>query len=228
MISNKRVLAFIPARGGSKRLPQKNILPLCGKPTIGWTIEAAKNSKYVDNIFVSTDDPNIAKIAENFGIPIPELRPRELATDDSKTETVLIYTLNKFGGDYDIVILLQPSSPLRTSQHLDEALELFVKKDAFSIVSVTQCEHSPLWSNILPEDNSMSNFITPEAMKRSQELETFFRINGAIYAFDIKKLLRYNEIRYTDESFAYIMKNEHSIDIDNDIDLKLAAAIMHN
>ncbi|MCQ6644867.1 acylneuraminate cytidylyltransferase family protein [Escherichia coli] len=207
---------------------KKNILPLCGKPTIGWTIEAAKNSKYVDNIFVSTDDPNIAKIAENFGISIPELRPRELATDDSKTETVLIYTLNKFGGDYDIVILLQPSSPLRTSQHLDEALELFVKKDAFSIVSVTQCEHSPLWSNTLPEDNSMSNFITPEAMKRSQELETFFRINGAIYAFDIKKLLKYNEIRYTDKSFAYIMKNEHSIDIDNDIDLKLAATIMHS
>ncbi|MCV5778954.1 acylneuraminate cytidylyltransferase family protein, partial [Escherichia coli] len=82
--------------------------------------------------------------------------------------------------------------------------------------------------NTLPEDNSMSNFITPEAMKRSQELETFFRINGAIYAFDIKKLLKYNEIRYTDKSFAYIMKNEHSIDIDNDIDLKLAATIMHS
>ncbi len=227
MINNQKVLAIIPARGGSKRLPRKNILPLCGKPLIGWSIDAAKNSKYIDEIFVSTDDPKIAKITEEFGISIPELRPEKLASDDAKTEDVLLYTLDKFGKDFNIVILLQPSSPLRISQHIDEALELFIQKKAFSVVSVTPCEHSPLWSNTLPIDNSMSNFIAPEAIKRSQELETYYRINGAIYIFNIKKLIEYNEIRYTTKSYSYIMRNEHSIDIDHEIDFKLAETIIN-
>ncbi|WP_272688340.1 acylneuraminate cytidylyltransferase family protein [Providencia sp. PROV142] len=227
MINGKKVLVIIPARGGSKRLPRKNILPLCGKPLIGWTIEAAKNSIYVDSIFISTDDSSVAKIAREYEVNIPELRPKELATDSATTEDVLIYTLNKFGSDYDIVALLQPSSPLRTSYHLDDALELFVKKNAFSIVSVTPCEHSPLWSNTLPANCSMSNFLRPEAMKRSQELETFFRINGALYIFDIKELIDHNKICYTEKSFAYIMKNEDSVDIDNEIDFRLAKVIIN-
>lgn len=222
MINGKRVLAFIPARGGSKRLPRKNVLPLAGKPLIGWSIDAAKESQYIDQLFVSTDDQEIADIASLHGVHIPELRPDHLASDTSTTESVLTYTLDKFGGQADIVILLQPTSPLRTVQHIDEALELFVKKQAFSVVSVTPCEHSPLWSNTLPNDASMGNFIRPEALKRSQDLADFYRINGAVYIFDVRQLKEYGDIRYTKDSFAYVMENNVSFDIDTLIDFQLA------
>ncbi|CAE6880905.1 Cytidylyltransferase [Vibrio sp. B1FIG11] len=120
MIDGKKVLAFIPARGGSKRLPRKNILPIAGKPLIGWSIDAAKGSEYIDDIFISTDDQEIADVAAGLGIPAPELRPEHLASDTASTANVLTYTLEKFGTDFDIVILLQPTSPLRTSQHIDQ------------------------------------------------------------------------------------------------------------
>ncbi|MEZ8105256.1 acylneuraminate cytidylyltransferase family protein [Vibrio cortegadensis] len=222
MINGKRVLAFIPARGGSKRLPRKNVLPLAGKPLIGWSIDAAKESRYIDQLFVSTDDQEIADIASLHGVHIPELRPDHLASDTSTTESVLTYTLDKFGGQADIIILLQPTSPLRTVQHIDEALELFVKKQAFSVVSVTPCEHSPLWSNTLPNDASMGNFIRPDALKRSQDLADFYRINGAVYIFDVRQLKEYGDIRYTKDSFAYVMENNVSFDIDTLIDFQLA------
>lgn len=226
MINGKRVLAFIPARGGSKRLPRKNVLPLAGKALIGWSIDAAKESQYIDQLFVSTDDQEIADIASLHGVHIPELRPDHLASDTSTTESVLTYTLDKFGGQADIIILLQPTSPLRTAQHIDEALELFVQKQAFSVVSVTPCEHPPLWSNPLPNDGCMGNFIRPETLKRSQDLDDFYRINGAIYIFDVCKLKAIGEICYTSESYAYIMDNYVSIDIDNKIDFELAEFFM--
>jgi N-acylneuraminate cytidylyltransferase len=226
MISGKKILAVIPARGGSKRLPRKNVLPLAGKPLVGWSIDAAKESQYVDQIFISTDDQEIADVASQFGIYVPELRPADLASDTAKTESVLIYTLEKYGKDSDIVVLLQPTSPLRTAKHIDEALELFIKKQAFSIVSVTSCEHSPIWANTLPEGGSMKDFIRPEALQRSQDLGEYFRLNGAIYIFDVSKLKTVGEIRYTSESFAYIMDNNVSFDIDNKLDFELAEFFM--
>ena len=227
MIDTKKVLAIIPARGGSKRLPRKNVLPLAGKPLIGWSIDAAKNSKYIDQIFVSTDDKEIADVSSLFGIDVPELRPDHLASDTATTESVLTYTLEKFGKDVDIIVLLQPTSPLRTAQHIDEALDLFIKKQAFSVVSVTPCEHPPLWANTLPEDGTMGDFIRPEALKRSQDCGDFFRFNGAIYIFDVRKFMEYGEIRYTEESFAYLMENRVSFDIDQQLDFELTEFFMN-
>ena len=222
MISNKKVMAIIPARGGSKRLPRKNVLPLNGKPLIAWSIEAAQQSKYIDTVFVSTDDQEIAEVSQKFGVDVPELRPEKLASDTATTESVLFYTLNKFGSDVDIVVILQPTSPLRTAQHIDEALELFIKKEAFSVVSVTPCEHSPLWANTLPKDGSMGGFLCPEALQRSQDLEEFYRLNGALYFFDVDKLKDIGEIRYTSESFAYVMDNNVSFDIDTRVDFEIS------
>ncbi|MEZ9449312.1 acylneuraminate cytidylyltransferase family protein [Vibrio splendidus] len=227
MIDTNKVLAIIPARGGSKRLPRKNVLPLAGKPLIGWSIDAAKNSKYIDQIFVSTDDKEIADVSSLFGIDVPELRPDHLASDTATTESVLTYTLEKFGKDVDIIVLLQPTSPLRTAQHIDEALDLFIKKQAFSVVSVTPCEHPPLWANTLPEDGTMGDFIRPEALKRSQDCGDFFRFNGAIYIFDVQKFMEYGEIRYTEESFAYLMENRVSFDIDQQLDFELTEFFMN-
>jgi N-acylneuraminate cytidylyltransferase len=226
MINNKKIIAVIPARGGSKRLPRKNVLPLNGKPLIAWSIEAAQNSKYIDSIFVSTDDKEVAEVSREFGVDVPELRPEELASDTATTESVIFYTLNKFGQDADVVVILQPTSPLRTSKNIDEALELFVKKDAFSVVSVTPCEHSPVWSNTLPKDRAMGGFLKSEALRRSQDLEEFYRLNGAIYSFDINKLEEIGEIVYTSESYAYVMENEVSQDIDTQLDFDMSEFIL--
>ena len=121
MINGKKIIALIPARGGSKRLPRKNVLPLNGKPLIGWTIDAAKGSNYVDEVFVSTDDVEIADIASKYGANVPGLRPAHLPSETATTESVLLHTLERVGSDADILILLQPTSPLRTARHVDEA-----------------------------------------------------------------------------------------------------------
>lgn len=222
MINGKKVLAIIPARGGSKRLPRKNILPLGSKPLIGWTIEAAQNSCYIDNIFISTDDQEIADVASQFGITVPELRPEELSTSTATTQSVLFYTLENYAKEADIVVLLQPTSPLRTAKHIDEAIESLVEKSAFSVVSVTPCEHPPQWANTLPDNASMKGFLRLGSNKRSQDLGESFRLNGAIYIYDIKKLLDIRDVSYRDDTYAYKMPNHFSIDIDNEFDFEMA------
>lgn len=225
MLTNKRVLALIPARGGSKRVPRKNIRLLNGIPLIGWTIAAAKQSQYIDEIFISTDDQEILEYAQTLSVWAPELRPAELATDTATSSDVLVYTLQKYAYDYDLVVLLQPTSPFRNAQHIDEALELFIANQAEELASVTPCEHSPLWTNTLPANQSLNGFIKTENLKRSQELPDFYRFNGAIYIFDIKRFLTKKTISYGENSFAYVMGNEHSLDIDTEYDFKLAEAI---
>jgi CMP-N,N'-diacetyllegionaminic acid synthase len=222
LIDGKKILAIIPARGGSKRLPRKNVLPLAGKPLIAWTIEAAQKSKYLDEIHISTDDQEIADVSKLFDQKVPELRPESLSTDTATTQSVLFYTLEKYAENSHIVVLLQPTSPLRTYQHIDEAIELLIKKEAYSVVSVTPCEHPPEWSNTLPNDHSMKNFIGPNCIKRSQEFDKSYRLNGAIYVYDINKLINYGNISLRNDSYAYVMPNELSIDIDNQIDLDMA------
>lgn len=222
MLNGKRVIAVIPARGGSKRLPRKNILPLGGKPLIGWTIEAAQKSQYVDDIFISTDDQKIADVVSQFGVEVPELRPEELSTDIATTQSVLFYTLEKFGRNADIVVLLQPTSPFRSNYHIDEAIELLDKKSAFSIISVTPCEHPPQWANTLPDNDSMKDFLRFGSGKRSQDLGEAFRLNGAIYVYDTHKLLEVGEMAYREDTYAYKMSNDSSIDVDNQIDFDMA------
>ncbi len=214
MINNKKVMAIIPARGGSKRLLRKNVRSLAGKPLILWSIEAAIQSAYIDSVFVSTDDTEIANVAKKCGADVPELRPLELASDTATTESVLNYTLQKYGKDFDVIILLQPTSPLRTSKHIDEAIEMFNEKSAFSIVSVTQCEHSPLWANTLPENNQLDGFLPVDARKRSQELKKYYRLNGAIYIYNVAEITTHGFNSFVPNSYAYIMNNKSSIDID--------------
>ncbi|ENC7031979.1 acylneuraminate cytidylyltransferase family protein [Vibrio cholerae] len=226
MINGKRVLAFIPARGGSKRLPRKNILPLAGKPLIAWSIEAAAKSDFVDDVIVSTDDTEIAEVAVSFGALVPELRPVDLSTDTTSSESVLFYILEKYRNKADIIVLLQPTSPLRQTEHIDEAITLLERKNAFSIVSVTPCEHPPQWANVLPLDNSMKGFIRQVDHKRSQDLGEYYRLNGALYVYDIEKLLLHGRIDYREDTYAYKMDNIYSVDIDNSIDMDMAEFFM--
>jgi len=221
---NKTFLAIIPARGGSKRLPRKNLLDLCGKPLIAWSIEAALKSKYISKVIVSSDDEEILNIAKEYKADFIK-RPDELASDTATTFDALKHTLENVG-KYDYVVLLQPTSPLRSEKHIDEAIELLEEKSADAIISVCEMEHSPLWSNILDENLDMSNFLRDEVLnKRSQDLPKYYRLNGAIYICKTEKLLENKGFFIKENIFAFKMNKENSIDIDEEIDFIIAREI---
>ena len=222
---NKTFLAIIPARGGSKRLPRKNILDLCGKPLISWSIEAALKSKYISKVVVSSDDEEILNISSNFGADIIK-RPYELANDTATTFDTVKHTIDNLE-KYDYIVLLQPTSPLRNEKHIDEAIELLEEKQADAIVSVCEMDHSPLWSNTLPKDGNMNNFLRDEVLnKRSQDLEKYYRVNGAVYICKTDKLLENKSFFLKDNIFAYIMDRKSSIDIDEEIDFLFAERVI--
>lgn len=227
MYKNKTFLAIIPARGGSKRLPRKNILDLGGKPLIAWTIEAGLKSNYIDKVIVTSDDDEILNIATKFGSDTIE-RPDELASDLSTSFDAIKHTIDNLE-KYDYVILLQPTSPLRTTEHIDEAIEILISKNADAIVSLTEMDHSPLWSNTLPDDMNMNNFLSNEVKnKRSQDLEIYYRLNGAIYVCDANKLLEEKSFLIKENIFAYKMDRKDSVDIDEEIDFDFAKVLIHD
>jgi len=221
-----RYLAIIPARGGSKRLSNKNILNLSGKPLIAWSIEAALKSKYIDYIVVTSDSDKILEIARNYDV-ITIKRPDELASDTAKSIDVIKHVIENVDGKYDYLVLLQPTSPLRNEKHIDEAIELLDIKKADAIISVCEMEHSPLWSNTLPDDLSMKDFLRKDIKnKRSQDLPKYYRLNGAIYICKIDKLLKQNTLFLDENIYAYIMDRKSSVDIDDEVDFKLAEILI--
>ena len=221
MYKNKTFLAVIPARGGSKRLPRKNVLDLNGKPLISWSIEAGLKSKYIDNVIVSSDDEEILEVSNIFNANTIK-RPDILASDSATTFDALKHVIENVK-KYDYIILLQATSPLRNETHIDEAIELMMLKDADAVVSVCEMDHSPLWSNTLDDSLTMKNFLKDEVLnKRSQDLDKYFRLNGAIYICNIEKFLQEKSIFLKDNIFAYKMNRESSIDIDEKIDFQMA------
>ena len=215
------ILAIIPARGASKRLPNKNILDFAGKPLIAWTIDAALKSKCITNVIVSTDDAQIASIAKKFGAKVPFLRPDSLATDESTTIDVVVDLVSKLSNKYKYIALLQPTSPLRTSQHIDESFEQLGDKDA--VVSVVKTEHPIEWCNTLSSNKNLDNFINGTVRnKRSQDLPERYRINGAIYIIKTDILLREKTFLLEKGAVAYVMDRDVSIDIDQKQDFIIA------
>ncbi len=221
MYKDKTFLAIIPARGGSKRLPRKNVLDLGGKPSIAWSIEAGLNSKYIDKVIVSSDDSEILEVSKRYNAEII-IRPEDLASDTASTFDAMQHTIENIE-KYDYVILLQATSPLRNEKHIDEAIELLKSKNADAIVSVCEMDHSPLWSNTLDENLSMQGFLKEEILnKRSQDLEKYFRLNGAIYICKTEKFLEEKSFFLKENIYAYKMSRESSIDIDEEIDFRMA------
>ncbi len=226
MHKDKTFLAIIPARGGSKRLPKKNLLNLCGRPLIAWSIEAGIESRYIDRIIVSSDSNKILEIARRYDGVLALKRPEELATDTAKTIDAIKHAIEHTSQQFDFTILLQPTSPLRTGRHIDAAIEFLDEKKADSVISVCEMEHPPQWSNTLPQDLSMKNFLKEEIKhKRSQDLPKYYRLNGAIYICRTQRLLEENSFFIRDNIFAFIMDKESSIDIDDEFDFKLAECI---
>jgi CMP-N-acetylneuraminic acid synthetase len=226
MNNNPTFFSIIPARGGSKRLPNKNILPLAGKPLICYTVEASLQTNRIQKTIVTTDSDQIINTIKNYDVDIIR-RPDYLATDIATTNNVILHALSALQKRPDFIVLLQPTSPLRNSRHIDDAIDLLLSKNADAVVSVCEMDHSPLWANTLPEDLSMANFLHDDIKnKRSQDLPTYYRINGAIYIVNTNRFIREQTLFLSDNIFAYIMPQETSIDIDDYFDLMLVETIL--
>lgn len=222
------LLAIIPARGGSKGVPRKNVRRLLGKPLLAYSIEAAVGSTYIDKIVVSTDDAEIAEISKNFNVDVIR-RPKELAMDDSPTIDTVMHVLNSLEKRFkiDIVVLLQPTSPVRTSNDIDQAIELFIEniESCDSLVSVKEFEPSPFLSMKIDKGHLKPYFDDKYFRRRRQELPPLFVPNGSIYISTKEKLFE-NKTFYGKKILPYVMSSKKSVDIDSDLDFVLTEIIL--
>ena len=226
MFENNRILAFIPARGGSKGIPHKNITPLAGEPLIKYSIDAAKQSKYIDYVLVSTDDAEIADIAKKYGAKVPFLRPKELASDTAKTIDAVLHsieTLRKAGETFDSLVLLQPTSPLRTAEDIDKAIETFYQFNRQPVVSVSEVSDHPILSRTIeqtPNGDRLKPLLDGSSTVRRQDMPPFYRVNGSIYINPIEEISQTTS--FNDNPVPFIMQKNRSVDIDEPIDLRIA------
>jgi len=231
MYNNKKILAVIPARGGSKGLPGKNIKPLLGKPLIGWTIEQAKASKYITEIFVSTDSREIADVAETFGVSVPELRPAELANDTATSASFVIYTIEKLrreGKVFDYIILLEPTSPLRETSDIDRSIEILLSSpDAESIVGVCSVEacHPDFLAAI--DDGFLKPYKETINVVRRQDLNQLYFFEGTIYISKIETYLD-KKTFYHDKTLPYIVPKWKAFEVDDTDDWFIIESILKN
>lgn len=217
-------IAIIPARCGSKGLKDKNIKILHGKPLVAYSIECALQSQQFDKVFVSTDSQEYADIAVRYGAEVPFLRSKANASDTANSWDAVrevVKKLEVLNEHYDEIMLLQATSPLRLPIDINNAFALFYEKQANAVISLTECDHSPLWCNTLPPDGSMDHFEHVQYQNVSrQELPTFYRYNGAIYLIKVEELKE--EHMFSNGCYAYIMPRERSIDIDTPLDFMMA------
>ncbi|MCF8026466.1 MAG: acylneuraminate cytidylyltransferase family protein [Desulfobacteraceae bacterium] len=217
MIQGKSVLAVIPARGGSKGLPRKNIRMLAGKPLIAWTIEEARQSEYIDRLILSSEDPEIIHTAQSFGCEVPFVRPSDLAGDNTPGIDPILHAIGLLPG-YDIVMILQPTSPLRMARDIDEGLEFFIQRSASVCVSVSEMSKSPYWMFSLDPQNYMQPiFKHKEITNRRQDLPKIYMPNGALFISRTAYLEKKRSF-YTDETMGFIMPKEKCHDIDDEMD----------
>lgn len=223
-----RLIAIIPARSGSKGLPDKNIRDLYGKPLLAYTIEAALRTKKFAEIMVSTDSDHYAKIAEKYGARVPFLRSTENSNDNASTWDAVyevIKNYERINIKFDAFMLLQPTSPLRDEKDIIGAIDEYVEKKANTVVSVCEAEHTPIYTNTLPDSLSMDGFFGEHKWTRRQDLPTYYRLNGAIYMSDTKSFMKYRDI-YRDNCFAFVMDNKKSVDIDTELDFMYVESIL--
>lgn len=229
MYRRNKILAIIPARGGSKRLPGKNIKKISGKPMMAHAILAVKGSKYVDRVVVSTDDRKIATISQRYGAETPFLRPAELANDTVPTLPAFQHAVRYFETNMkfrpDIIVIVQPTSPMVTSADVDGAIEKMVKTKTNSCFSVCEINQRPEWMYYL--DNNKPRLLLKNLWenKRSQDLPKLGIINGSVYVVNYKTLMKKNKVRDNNTSI-YIMPKERSVDIDDMHDFELAEFLM--
>jgi CMP-N,N'-diacetyllegionaminic acid synthase len=231
MYKGKTFLAIIPARGGSKGLPGKNIKELCGKPLIAWSIEAGRKSKYLDEIMVNTDSNEIADVANKYGAKVPFLRPAELATDTATTFDAIKYTidfyLGKFSQQFNYVVLLEPTSPLREACDIDLAIEQLLASEADSIVGICKTEsQNPAFLVLKRNDDYICGYQNEDMrVLRRQDIENVYFFEGSIYVSKTDVLLD-KKTFYHDGTIGYEVPKYKSLEIDDMDDFVMVEAIM--
>ncbi len=224
----EKIVAIITARGGSKGLPGKNIKDLAGKPLIAYSIEAGLNCPLIDATIVTTDDEEIAAVSKDCGAEIIE-RPAELATDTASSYDAAAHALETLadqGREFETFALLQPTSPLRTARHLEECLSTFLASDAKSAISVCETAHHP-YKDFTVEDGALKPLFSEDQLdKPRQSLPPVYRQNGAIYVMGRDDFLNETDNFYLAPVMPYIMSQEDSIDIDTELDMKIAESIL--
>lgn len=216
--------ALVPARGGSKGIPRKNLKLIAGKPLIAWTIEAALRSRTLDAVVVSTEDEEIAEVALHWGAQVSFLRPPELAQDDTPGIDPVLHALGRLP-EFGTVILLQPTSPLRTTEDIDACISLAQDMHASSVVSVSESERHPYWMYRLDADQRLKSLMDVPPISRRQELPPVYAINGALY-YARTDWLKQHRTFVTTETVAYVMPEERSVDLDTLRDWKLAELLL--
>ncbi len=222
-------LAIIPARSGSKGLPDKNIKSLHGKPLLAYTIEAAIESGCFAEVMVSTDSEQYAEIARRYGASVPFFRSEKTSSDTASSWDMVEEVLDNYKAllnkDFDSFCLLQPTSPLRKSDDINRAYDLFTCNKAFAVVSVCEADHSPALYGKLAVDGNLSDFSKCNIARRRQDDGAYYRINGAVYIVSLPEF-RQNRSLYRKESYAYVMSNERSVDIDTEFDFSFAEFLL--
>jgi CMP-N,N'-diacetyllegionaminic acid synthase len=224
MFKGHSILAIIPAKGKSSRLPGKNIKPFAGKPLIVWTIIESRKSRFLDEIIVSTENEEIARIARRCGVKAPFRRPSYLIKGHISSIDVARHAAVWFennGKHFDLVMLLQPTSPLRTARDIDESIKHFFKKEADALISIVRATKSPLWLKKINKNGYLEDLIKNKSKKKIQN-KIICMPNGAIYIFRTDALF----LKRKYKTAAYLMDNIRSIDIDDQLDFKIAQWLM--
>ena len=223
------IVSIIPARGGSKGIPRKNIKLLNGKPVIGYSIEASNSCPLINETYVSTEDKEIAEISINFGANLIK-RPFELARDTSGSIEVILHALDYLENNQtfpDLFILLQPTSPLRTANDIKNSINLFMENDCDSLVSVCELDHQSLLNFSLKNDYLIQNNDESFFNSRRQDLPTYYALNGAIY-ITTPSFIRKNNSFYSDKTIPYIMPKDRSVDLDTPFDFRFVEFLLNN
>ena len=229
-MENRKLLAIIPARSGSKGLPNKNIKLLNGKPLLAYSVDAAKQTGLFDKIHVSTDSKDYSDIAETYGADQPFLRDKENSGDATSSWYAVREVIRKYemrGVTFDLCVLLQPTSPLRSAEDICGAVRLYRERGARAVSSVTEMEHPAEWSFSLEEDGSMVEYAaSPYKNCRRQELKKRYRENGAIYVVAVKDIMDPEFEFYSADCYAYVMEASRSVDIDTETDFRIAEVLL--
>lgn len=224
------VLGIIPARGGSKSVPKKNIRLLAGKPLIAYTIETAQKCKMLDRTIVSTDDVEIAEVAKEYGGGVPFMRPKELALDETAMLPVLQHAVSfieKMDNIHvDMVVLLDPTSPSRTIENIEECIQKLERENVDSVVTICEVEHNPYFVMMeLHNDRLVPLIKSDKVITRRQDAPKVYRLNAAVYAFNRDVLMKAKKM-IPDNTMAVIMSHEQSTHIDHEIDFEFAEYMM--
>jgi N-acylneuraminate cytidylyltransferase/CMP-N,N'-diacetyllegionaminic acid synthase len=231
ILKNRKIIGIIPARAGSKGLPKKNIILLKGKPLIAWTIKCALKSKYIDKVIVSTDDPKISEISKKYGAKVPFSRPPHLATDTASSISVVIHALQKLseaGENYDYVVLLEPTSPLREPKDIDECVEKLHRTGGSVVtVCISEASHPNFLFRKKPDQRLQRFTPKPAISYRRQDQATLLFPEGTVYCSEVK-ILKEKKSFYHKNTFGHEVPFWKSFEIDNEDDLKIVAALIQS